>query len=79
MTNYMVTREEVQHYSDEYFKYIKNGILKIKFYKTYALEDVKSAHEVCVFVLLTALCSFGLTIVQDLQSRKTSGKLLVKI
>lgn len=62
MSNYMVTREEVQHYSDEYFKYIKDGTFKIKFYKTYKLEDVKTAHEVCVFILLIVRCSITLTI-----------------
>ena len=60
----MVTREEVEHYSNEFFEYIKTGKLKIKFFKTYKLEDLRTAHEVCLSNFAGVLrVSFDLTII----------------
>ena len=60
LLNYIATREELEYYSDELFKVLSSGELKIRYHKTYDLKDVAHAHE-------------------DLQGRKTTGKLLLKI
>ena len=60
LMQYIVTREELEHYAGDLFKMMRSGNLKVNYHKTYALEDVAEAH-------------------RDLQGRKTTGKLLLKI
>jgi NADPH:quinone reductase-like Zn-dependent oxidoreductase len=55
--NYMVTREEFEHWSQELFGFIVQDKIDVK-YEVYPLSDVKRATE-------------------DLQGRKTTGKLLL--
>ena len=60
LMQYIVEREELEHYADQVLEMVKEGKLKIRYHKTYDLKDVKQAHE-------------------DLQGRRTTGKLLLKI
>ncbi|KAK6335437.1 NADPH:quinone reductase [Orbilia brochopaga] len=41
---YVYTQEEFEYYSNELFKYVKAGQLKVNIHKTYALEDLSQAH-----------------------------------
>lgn len=56
--NFIVTREEFEHYTQELFDFIIKDKMDVKIHETYALSDVARAH-------------------QDLEGRKTTGKLLL--
>ena len=43
--NYIVTREEFEHYTNELFGFIQKGQLDIKVHKTYPLSEVATAHK----------------------------------
>lgn len=58
--NYIVTREEFEHWATEALNLIKDGKLNVKIHQVYDLKDAKQAHD-------------------DLEGRKTTGKLLLKI
>jgi NADPH2:quinone reductase len=58
--NYIVTREEFEHYIEELFQFIIKDKLDIKVHEAYPLKDVAKAHD-------------------DLEGRKTTGKLLLKV
>ena len=57
--NYIVTREEFEHYTSELFNFIIKDKLNVRIHEIYPLADIKRAH-------------------QDLEGRKTTGKLLLK-
>jgi NADPH:quinone reductase len=60
MTNYTVTREELEYYANEVFSALQQGWLKVRVHKVYPLKDAREAHE-------------------DLEGRKTTGKLFLKL
>jgi NADPH:quinone reductase len=60
MTNYTVTREELEYYANEVFSALQQGWLKVRVHKVYPLKDAREAHE-------------------DLEGRRTTGKLLLKL
>jgi NADPH:quinone reductase len=60
MTNYTVTREELEYYASEVFSALQQGWLKVRVHKVYPLKDAREAHE-------------------DLEGRKTTGKLFLKL
>ena len=45
LMNYTYTREELEHYSNELFKLVKLGELRIRIHDTYKLEDAAQAHK----------------------------------
>ena len=57
MNLYVVTREEMQYYAGQFFEWVRSGKMRIQIHKTYALEDVKTAHE--VMLLAITLMFFG--------------------
>lgn len=57
--NYLVTREEFDHYVNELFVFMKDNKLDVRIHETYPLSEAGRAHE-------------------DLEGRKTTGKLLLK-
>ena len=74
---YIVTREEFEIYSNDLFRMMVEDNLKVKIHETYPLKDVARAHTVndtsLVFLyLLTDILR------QDLEGRKTTGKLLMR-
>jgi len=56
--NYIVTREEFEHYVEELMDFVTKDKLDVRIHDTYALSDVARAHN-------------------DLEGRKTTGKLLL--
>lgn len=44
MMNYTVTRDELVHWSDELFKLLRAGDLKIRLHNAYPLQDAQQAH-----------------------------------
>lgn len=58
--NYIITREEFEHWATEALNMVKDGKLNVKVHKVYDLKDAKQAQD-------------------DLEGRKTSGKLLLKL
>jgi NADPH:quinone reductase len=90
LDGYLKTREEFEYYSGEMFTTLQSGQLKIRIHKTYPLEEIVQAHTVS-FSLCCFLPSFddrSISLIyaslplsplpQDIESRKTSGKLLLK-
>jgi len=58
--NYLVTRDELETYSQELMDLLVNGKITVKVHDEYELKDVARAHA-------------------DLEGRKTTGKLLLKV
>ncbi|KAI0383770.1 hypothetical protein F5Y04DRAFT_249653 [Hypomontagnella monticulosa] len=58
VTNYVVTREELEGYTKELFEFIIRDKLDVRIHEVYPLSEVARAH-------------------QDLEGRKSSGKLLL--
>jgi NADPH2:quinone reductase len=58
LVHYIASRAELQQRSDDVFRMITGGQVKLRIHKTYPLTDVRRAH-------------------QDLEGRKTTGKLLL--
>lgn len=42
---YVVTRDELEHYSNLLFDYLRDGKLKVNIHKVYDLKDVQQAHK----------------------------------
>ncbi|KAL9088931.1 MAG: hypothetical protein Q9165_005988 [Trypethelium subeluteriae] len=57
--NFVATREEFEHYSNELFDMMIKGHIDVRVHEIYPLKDIARAH-------------------QDLEGRKTTGKLLLK-
>ncbi|KAI9848026.1 MAG: NADPH:quinone reductase [Sclerophora amabilis] len=57
--NYVTTREEFEHYTNELFRFIVEDKLNVRIHEIYPLKDVARAHN-------------------DIEGRKTTGKLLLK-
>lgn len=55
---YLVTREELEHYTKELFDFVLKDKLDVRIHRVYPLSEVATAH-------------------QDLEGRKTTGKLLL--
>lgn len=76
LNNYIYTRDELEHYSDKLWKMMIDEKLSVRIYETYPLEDVARAHTVSVSCKYQRACLTGRQ--QDIESRKTVGKLLLK-
>lgn len=73
--NYIATREEFEKYGSELFKLMSEDNFITRIHKIYPLNDVARAHNVSQssFDLANAV----LMEMQDLEGRKTMGKLLL--
>lgn len=60
MTQYTVTREELEDYGNDTLKLLNEGKLNVKIHKVYELKDTQQVHK-------------------DIESRSTTGKLLIKL
>jgi hypothetical protein len=83
---YITAREEFENYSGQIFQLLRAGKLKVNIHNIYALEEAHKAHEVVLnSAFLYLLLYFfsqakALTVkMQDLESRNTSGKLLLRM
>lgn len=45
LMQYVVTRDELEHYTGLLFGYLKDGKLKVNIHKTYDLQDLQQAHK----------------------------------
>lgn len=57
--NYIATRDEFEHYTNELFQFILKDKMDVRIHEIYPLKDVARAH-------------------QDIEGRKTTGKLLLQ-
>ncbi|KAK2687860.1 hypothetical protein QWA68_013718 [Fusarium oxysporum] len=83
---YITTREEFEYYSGQIFDLLQAGKLKVNIHGIYDLEEAQKAHKVLLLSPFSNLFPFlflkdkALTLrIQDLESRNTRGKLLLRI
>ncbi|PCD42917.1 hypothetical protein AU210_005441 [Fusarium oxysporum f. sp. radicis-cucumerinum] len=83
---YITTREEFEYYSSQLFDLLQAGKLKVNIHGIYDLEEAQKAHKVLLLSPFSNLSPFlflkdkALTLrIQDLESRNTRGKLLLRI
>ena len=81
---YLTTREELETYANELWDFMTKDKMDVNIHKIYPLEDIVQAHQVCkasypqcpnsLFPCMVK-CTDGS---QDLEGRKTTGKLLLQ-
>ncbi len=81
--NYLYTRDELEKYANELFEMMSKDKMNVRIHEIYPLEDVARAHNVS-----SKLPPKGLSVVcclcyadepkQDIEGRKTTGKLLLR-
>ena len=77
--NYIYTREEFEKYTNELFNFVLKEKMDVRIHEVYPLQDVARAHNVSFHQLLRAWRVLLLMVRQDIEGRKTTGKLLLKV